>query len=73
MLRMVTILGALIFIALGLVGLLLHKPALDQLPLLGTVVLLAVVLERWRYPRRVEPEQGPWEVTDEHFVDPSSG
>lgn len=51
MLRMVTILGALIFIALGLVGLLLHKPALDQLLLIGTVVLLAVILERWRYTR----------------------
>uniref|UniRef100_E6PM04 Uncharacterized protein n=1 Tax=mine drainage metagenome TaxID=410659 RepID=E6PM04_9ZZZZ len=73
MLRRATILGALIFIALGLVGLLLHKPGLDQLLLIGVIVLLAVVLERWRYTRQAEPEHGPWEVTDERFVDPGSG
>ena len=72
MLRTGVIFGALMFIALGLVGLLLHIAQLDPLLLIGIIVLLAVLLERWRYTREAEPEDGPWELTDERFVDPGS-
>ncbi|MDE1954053.1 MAG: hypothetical protein KGL51_02560 [Betaproteobacteria bacterium] len=73
MLRLGVIFGAIVFIALGLVGLLWHKPGLDQLLLIGIIVLLAVILERWRYTRQAKPEDGPSDVTDERFVDPGSG
>lgn len=31
-----------------------------------------MLLERWRYTREAEPEDGPWDLTDERFVDPGS-
>jgi hypothetical protein len=39
----------------------------------GTVLLLAVVFERWRYRNNNQSLSGDWEATDERFVDPESG
>jgi hypothetical protein len=37
----------------------------------GFVLLLAVVLERWRYQQR-DDAGGEWQATDERFIDPET-
>jgi hypothetical protein len=39
----------------------------------GVVLALAMVLERWRYQQRNDPEVGEWQETEERFVDPETG
>lgn len=39
----------------------------------GLVLLLAVLLERWRYAQHDEAGSGEWQETEERFVDPESG
>ena len=39
----------------------------------GLVLLLAVLLERWRYARHAETGSGEWQETEERFVGPESG
>jgi hypothetical protein len=39
----------------------------------GAVLVLAVVLERWRYQQRDEAGVGEWQETEERFVDPETG
>ena len=73
MLRAGTIAAALVLIALGLCGMLLHRPAWHPMLWMGIIVLLAVLLERWRYTRPEHPRGSAWERTNERFVDPESG
>jgi hypothetical protein len=39
----------------------------------GLFLLIAVLLERWRYVHAPKPDDGPWQETGERFVDPESG
>ncbi|AIY41589.1 hypothetical protein LT85_2431 [Collimonas arenae] len=39
----------------------------------GLILLVAVLIERWRYTRRHTADEGPWQETGERFVDPESG
>ena len=39
----------------------------------GVVLLLAMLLERWRYKNRNASIEGDWQRTGERFVDPASG
>ena len=73
MLRVGTIAVALVLVALGASGHLLHRPALQPLLWIGIVVALAIILERWRYTRAEQPRDNAWERTNERFVDPGSG
>lgn len=39
----------------------------------GIVLVSAVLLERKGYRTRVDRTKGPWQLTDERFVDPTTG
>ena len=41
--------------------------------ILGVIVLIGTLFERWRYRRIEEPPNGDWQRTDEQFIDPSTG
>ncbi len=67
----------LIFTALALAaGLLMvadGDPSGRPLAIWGGLMLLAVLLERWRYVSTRAPLTGDWVRTEERFVDPESG
>ena len=67
----------LIFTALALgVGLMLiadGDPAGRPVAIWGGLMLLAVLLERWRYVSARGPLSPDWVRTEERFVDPESG
>ena len=65
----------LIAVAVAGVGALLVSRGIPAWPMAiwGTVLLLAVVFERWRYRQKNEHMPGDWEETEERFVDPESG
>ncbi|MGB9428505.1 MAG: hypothetical protein WCC11_01280 [Gammaproteobacteria bacterium] len=39
----------------------------------GSVLIIALLFERWRYGRSVNRGKGRWQATGERFVDPTSG
>ena len=67
----------LVFMALVLlmgVGLsLAGKPDGPALAFWGGLLLIAVLIERWRYRSSHGPLSAEWEKTEERFVDPESG
>ena len=71
MLRAAAILACLLMIVLGAIGSWQRRPAASQWLLLGGVLLVALLFERWRRPP--PRDSGPWDATDERFVDPGSG
>jgi hypothetical protein len=65
-------------VAIALAGsgayLLLHgEHGAAPMAIWGTILLLAVVFERWRYKNSDHRLSGDWEATDERFIDPESG
>jgi hypothetical protein len=44
-----------------------------ELVLIGIVIVLGTVFERWRYRKKIAGAAGPWEPTGERFRDPVSG
>jgi hypothetical protein len=44
-----------------------------QALIIGAIVLIGTLFERWRYRRIEEPLNGRWQRTDEKFIDPSTG
>ena len=49
-------------------------PAAGMLAFWATVLLVGLLIERWRYKPLVERRPGPeWTATDERFVDPETG
>jgi hypothetical protein len=40
---------------------------------LGAVIVLATLFERWRYQNRNASVDGEWQPTGERFVDPETG
>ena len=71
MLRAAAAFASLLMVLLGVIGIGQGRPAAVQWLLLGSVLLLALLFERWRRPRPRDP--GPWDATDERFIDPASG
>jgi hypothetical protein len=49
-----------------------HMPGW-QLLVVGLVVLLGTLFERWRYHQSETPADGPWQKTSERFIDPATG
>jgi len=44
-----------------------------QALVIGVVVLIGTLFERWRYRRIEAPLNGQWQRTGEQFIDPSTG
>jgi hypothetical protein len=74
MLRNVVIAAGAILTCAGiaLIAFGVHAPGWQAL-ILGSIVLLGTLFERWRYRRIEEPLEGDWQRTDEQFLDPSTG
>jgi hypothetical protein len=49
-----------------------HAPGWQAL-IIGVIVLIGTLFERWRYRRIEEPVGSPWQRTGEQFIDPSTG
>ncbi len=70
-----------VLVVLGVAGLLaafvclLAKAyaAAFNLFIVGVVLTLGILFERWRYARSVNRNQGHWQATGERFMDPTSG
>ena len=71
MLRAAAILASILMLVLGALGSWQRRPAAVQWMVLGGVLLVALLFERWR--RAPPRDPGPWDATDERFVDPASG
>jgi hypothetical protein len=74
MLRTVVIAVAAILtcVGIGLIACGVHAPGWQAL-VLGVIVLIGTLFERWRYRHLEEPPKGHWQTTDEKFIDPSTG
>ena len=73
MLRKALLLLAALVLLVGL-GLLLHgDPEGRALTIWGGLMLLAMLLERWRYKSTQGSLDAEWQATEERFVDPESG
>jgi hypothetical protein len=74
MLRTVVIAVAAILMCAGIVLIAcgVHVPGWQAL-VIGVIVLIGTLFERWRYRRIEAPPEGQWQRTGERFIDPSSG
>jgi hypothetical protein len=74
MLRTFVIATAAILTCIGiaLIACGVHAPGWQAL-ILGAIVLIGTLFERWRYSRIEQPPAGQWQRTGEQFIDPSTG
>jgi hypothetical protein len=74
MLRTVVIAVAALLtcVGIGLIACGVPAPGWQAL-VIGVIVLIGTLFERWRYRRIEEPSNGHWQRTDEQFIDPSTG
>ena len=74
MLRAVVVAAAavLMCVGIGLIAHGLHAPGW-QAVVVGAIVLIGTLFERWRYRRIEAPAKGSWQRTGEQFLDPSTG
>jgi hypothetical protein len=74
MLRTVVIAGSAILtcVGIGLIACGVYAPGWQAL-VIGVIVLIGTLFERWRYRRIEAPPNGRWQRTDEQFIDPSTG
>jgi hypothetical protein len=74
MLRTFVIAAAVILmcVGVGLVACGAHAPGWQAL-VIGVIVLIGTLFERWRYRRIEERPKGDWQRTGERFIDPSTG
>lgn len=74
MLRSVVIAVATILtcIGIGLIAYGVYAPGWQVL-VIGLIVLIGTLFERWRYRRIEEASNGQWQRTDERFIDPTTG
>lgn len=73
MLRTFLLVVGVVMLVLGLVPGLAGHPAVVPMIVLGAVLVLAVLVERWRYRPPTSAASGEWVKTDERFIDPESG
>jgi hypothetical protein len=74
MLRTVVIAAAAILTSIGiaLISCGVHAPGWQAF-IIGVIMLIGTLFERWRYRRIEEPPKGDWQRTGEQFIDPSTG
>ena len=74
MLRTVVIAAAAILTSIGiaLIACGVHAPGWQAF-IIGVIMLIGTLFERWRYRHIEEPLNGPWQRTGEQFIDPSTG
>jgi hypothetical protein len=62
----------LMCVGIGLIAWGVYAPGWQAL-VIGVIVLIGTLFERWRYRRIEEASNGRWQRTDERFIDPTSG
>jgi hypothetical protein len=74
MLRTVVIAGAAILVCTGIALLAcgVQVPGWQAL-VIGVIVLIGTLFERWRYRQIEQPPKEQWQHTGERFLDPSTG
>ncbi|HXW65348.1 MAG TPA: hypothetical protein VEK74_09710, partial [Burkholderiaceae bacterium] len=73
MLRKALFLIALALLAIGLGSLLLGTRSGVPTAISGGVLLVALLIERWRYRPSGSARPAAWQLTAERFIDPESG
>ena len=74
MLRLAVALFGAVMLLGGLAPLVLRAPPIFALVVLGLLVLVGTLYERFRYRPLDETAPGPgWQATDERFIDDESG
>jgi membrane protein implicated in regulation of membrane protease activity len=73
MLRIGLLAVGLALVVTGLVLLVRGKCAYQPFLIWGSVLVIAVLCERWRYRRKEHDREGQWQRTGEIFEDPETG
>jgi membrane protein implicated in regulation of membrane protease activity len=73
MLRIGLLMVGLALSVAGLVLLIRDKCAYQPFLIWGTILVIAVLCERWRYKRKEHNHDGQWQQTGEVFEDPETG
>jgi hypothetical protein len=68
----IAVAAILMCVGVGLIACGVHVPGWQVL-IIGTLILIGTLLERWRYSHIEPPSNGQWQRTDERFLDPSTG
>jgi hypothetical protein len=68
----IAVAAILVCVGVGLIACGVHVPGWQVL-VIGTLILIGTLFERWRYRHVVQPSNGQWQRTDERFLDPSTG
>jgi hypothetical protein len=68
----IAVAGILTCVGIGLIVCGIHAPGWQAL-VIGVIVLIGTLFERWRYRHIDEQPDGHWQRTDEQFIDPSTG
>jgi hypothetical protein len=59
-------------VGIGLIACGVYAPGWQAL-VIGVIVLIGTLFERWRYRRIEQASNGHWQRTDEQFIDPTTG
>jgi hypothetical protein len=59
-------------VGIGLIACNVYAPGWQAL-VIGVIVLIGTLFERWRYRRIEKASNGHWQRTDEQFIDPTTG
>ena len=73
MLRIGLLFFGLALTATGLVLLIRGKCAYQPFLIWGSILLIAVLCERWRYRSKEHNQDSQWQLTGEKFEDPETG
>ena len=73
MLRIGLLFIGLALTAAGLVLLIRGKCAYQPFLIWGSILLIAVLCERWRYRSKEHNQDSQWQLTGEKFEDPETG
>ena len=73
MLRTFLLAVGVVLFGVGLAARLAGHPAATPMTVLGAALVVAVLVERWRYRPPMHTAEGEWVKTDERFIDPESG
>jgi len=68
----IAISATLTCVGIGLIACGVYAPGWQAL-VIGVIVLIGTLFERWRYRRIEEASNGRWQRTDEQFIDPTTG
>jgi hypothetical protein len=68
----ITVAAILMCVGIGLIACGVQAPGWQAL-VIGTIILIGTLFERWRYRHIEDPPKGHWQRTGEKFLDPSTG